>query len=143
MTSYYRVMLGKGSAFASECFAGGFIGVDFEIKEKEHTCALNDRGVKKAEALVGVGSFYIAGNMHWPHKIEQALRAHFLYRRDKEYVVQGDEVIIYVSGVSDLALERQALASKADLLEDTYGLSVRLEEAAEPSASARRAEAIQ
>jgi preprotein translocase subunit SecA len=69
-------------------------GTDFEIKEKEHTCALNDRGVKKAEGLVGVGSFYIAGNMHWPHKIEQALRAHFLYRRDKEYVVQGDEVII-------------------------------------------------
>ena len=33
MTSYYRVMLGKGSAFASECFAGGFIGIDFEIKQ--------------------------------------------------------------------------------------------------------------
>ena len=33
VTSYYRVMLGKGSAFASECFAGGFIGVDFEIKQ--------------------------------------------------------------------------------------------------------------
>ncbi len=69
-------------------------GLDFEIKEKERTCSLNDRGTKKAEALIGVGSFYIAGNMHWPHRIEQALRAHHLYRKDKEYVVQGDEVII-------------------------------------------------
>jgi restriction system protein len=33
MRFYYRVMLGKGSAFAAECFAGGFIGADFEINE--------------------------------------------------------------------------------------------------------------
>jgi restriction system protein len=33
MKNYYRVMLGKGSAFANECFAGGFIGVDFDIEE--------------------------------------------------------------------------------------------------------------
>jgi restriction system protein len=33
MKSYYRVMLGKKSAFAAECFAGGFIGADFDIGE--------------------------------------------------------------------------------------------------------------
>ena len=33
MKSYYRVMLGQGSAFAAECFAGGFIGADFDINE--------------------------------------------------------------------------------------------------------------
>lgn len=33
MKSYYRVMLGKKSAFSAECFAGGFIGADFEINE--------------------------------------------------------------------------------------------------------------
>src|SRR5215469_5983702 len=33
MKSYYRVMLGRRSAFASECFAGGFIGTDFGIHE--------------------------------------------------------------------------------------------------------------
>ena len=33
MTGYYRVMLGKGSVFAQECFAGGFIGADFEITQ--------------------------------------------------------------------------------------------------------------
>lgn len=33
MKSYYRIMLGKKSAFAAECFAGGFIGADFGINE--------------------------------------------------------------------------------------------------------------
>lgn len=33
MTNYYRVMLGRKSAYAAECFAGGFIGTDFDIHE--------------------------------------------------------------------------------------------------------------
>jgi restriction system protein len=33
MKAYYRVMPGKKSAFAAECFAGGFIGADFEIAQ--------------------------------------------------------------------------------------------------------------
>jgi restriction system protein len=33
MKSYYRIMLGKKSAFAVECFAGGFIGADFQMDE--------------------------------------------------------------------------------------------------------------
>jgi exopolyphosphatase/guanosine-5'-triphosphate,3'-diphosphate pyrophosphatase len=40
-----------------------------------------------------------------------------------------NELIIYVAGVPDLTLERRALAGKADLFEDVYGLKVRLEEA--------------
>ena len=69
-------------------------GRDFEIKEKEHQCPLAEEGVRRAEELVGVGSFYVAGNMDWPHLIDQALRAHHLYRLDKEYVVRGEDVII-------------------------------------------------
>jgi preprotein translocase subunit SecA len=63
------------------------LGVYFEIKEKEHTCHLTDEGVRKAEELVGVESFYTAGNMEWPHLIDNALKAHHLYHKDKQYVV--------------------------------------------------------
>jgi exopolyphosphatase/guanosine-5'-triphosphate,3'-diphosphate pyrophosphatase len=70
-------------------------------------------------------------------------RGHNQQVRDIQIERPGDEVIIYVAGVSDLALERLALAGKADLLEDTYGLTVRLEEAVAPTAPARRAEPIQ
>jgi len=67
---------------------------DFEVKEKEHQCPLTEEGVRRAEQLAGVGSFYVAGNMDWPHLIDQSLRAHHLYHCDKHYVVRGDDVII-------------------------------------------------
>jgi preprotein translocase subunit SecA len=59
----------------------------FEVKEKEHTCHLTDDGIHKAEELAGVESFYTAGNMEWPHLIDNALKAHHLYKRDKQYAV--------------------------------------------------------
>jgi preprotein translocase subunit SecA len=62
-------------------------GKYFEVKEKEHTCHLTDEGIRKAEELAGVESFYTAGNMEWPHLIDNALRAHHLYHKDKRYVV--------------------------------------------------------
>jgi preprotein translocase subunit SecA len=62
-------------------------GKYFEVKEKEHTCHLTDEGVHKAEELAGVESFYTAGNMEWPHLIDNALKAHHLYKKDKRYAV--------------------------------------------------------
>jgi preprotein translocase subunit SecA len=62
-------------------------GKYFEVKEKEHTCHLTDEGVHKAEELAGVESFYTAGNMEWPHLIDNSLKAHHLYQKDKRYVV--------------------------------------------------------
>jgi preprotein translocase subunit SecA len=59
----------------------------FEVKEKEHTCHPTDEGIHKAEELAGVESFYTAGNMDWPHLIDNALKAHHLYKKDKQYAV--------------------------------------------------------
>ena len=47
--------------------------VHFEVKEKEHTAHLTDEGIRAAEQLAGVESFYTAGNMEWPHLIDNAL----------------------------------------------------------------------
>lgn len=68
--------------------------VHFEVKEKEHTCHMTDEGVRKAEELAGVESFYASGNMEWPHLLDNALKAHYLYKRDVNYMVVQDEVII-------------------------------------------------
>jgi preprotein translocase subunit SecA len=59
----------------------------FEVKEKEHTCHLTDEGIRKAEELANVESFYTPGNMEWPHLIDNALKAHHLYKKDKQYAV--------------------------------------------------------
>ena len=56
--------------------------VHFVVNEKDHTVNLTDEGVREAEQLAGVESFYTAGNMEWPHLIDNALKAHHLYQRD-------------------------------------------------------------
>ncbi len=66
----------------------------FVVNEKDHTVTLTDSGVRVAEKLAGVESFYTAGNMDWPHLIDNALKAHFLYKRDVNYVVKDGKVII-------------------------------------------------
>ena len=68
----------------------------FEVKEKEHTVSLTDEGVRAAEKLAGVESFYTAGNMEWPHLIDNALKAHYLYKRDVNYVVEDDGEVVIV-----------------------------------------------
>jgi preprotein translocase subunit SecA len=68
--------------------------VHFEVKEKEHTANLTDDGVRVAARLAGVESFYTAGNMQWPHLIDNSLKAHHLYQLDVNYVVQDGEVVI-------------------------------------------------
>ena len=71
-------------------------GVDFEVDEKDHTAHLTDDGIRAAEQLAGVESFYTAGHMEWPHLIDNSLKAHHLYKRDVNYVVnkEGEVVIV-------------------------------------------------
>ena len=66
----------------------------FEVKEKEHTCNLTDEGVRRAEQLAGVESFYTAGNMEWPHLIDNSLKAHYLYKLDVNYIIKDGEIVI-------------------------------------------------
>jgi preprotein translocase subunit SecA len=63
----------------------------FEVKEKERSATLLEPGIVEAQKLVGVESFYTPGNEDWPHYIENALRAHNLYQRDDQYVVEPGE----------------------------------------------------
>ena len=73
-------------------------GIDYEVKEKEKTCLLTEEGVEHAQELAGVESFYDGEHMDWPHHLEQALRAHYVYKLDKDYVVHqgehGPEIVI-------------------------------------------------
>src|SRR3982751_6930257 len=67
---------------------------DYVVDEKQHTAVLTEEGVDKAERLLGVGNLYEPSNMELLHCVEQALKAHTLYKRDHQYVVQDGEVII-------------------------------------------------
>ena len=67
---------------------------DYLVDEKQHTAVLTEEGVDKAERLLGVGNLYDPSNMDLLHCVEQALKAHTLYKLDHQYVVQDGEVII-------------------------------------------------
>ena len=67
---------------------------DYVVDEKAHTAVLTEEGVDKAERLLGVGNLYEPANMELLHCVEQALKAHTLYKLDHQYVVQDGEVII-------------------------------------------------
>jgi preprotein translocase subunit SecA len=69
-------------------------GEDYEIDEKLRTASLKESGVEKAEKLLGLENLYDPANIDYTHHVYQALRAHTLYKRDKDYVVKDGEVII-------------------------------------------------
>ncbi len=66
----------------------------YEIEIDRKSAHLTHEGVGAAQDIAGVGSFYVGANMDWPHLMDQSLRAHLVYERDKDYVVQDGKVVI-------------------------------------------------
>ncbi|MEY3314972.1 MAG: preprotein translocase subunit SecA [Acidobacteriota bacterium] len=73
---------------------------DFKIEEKDRQVVLTDAGIRRAEELLKVGNLYDPTNIEHLHGLSQALLAHHMYFRDKEYMVsnktegKGKEVVI-------------------------------------------------
>ncbi len=68
--------------------------IDYQVDEKHRTVTLTEEGFGRCENLLGVDDLSDIANMEILHHINQALRAHMLYKRDVEYVVKEGEVII-------------------------------------------------
>ncbi len=67
---------------------------DFIVDEKSKAVALTEQGVASCERLLGIDNLYDPKHIDSLHHVQQALRAHALYRKDVEYVVNDGEVII-------------------------------------------------
>jgi len=68
--------------------------VDFTVDEKSRTIVMTDPGVEKMEKKLSVQNLYAPEEVETLHHVEQALRAHHLYRNEVDYVVKSGEVII-------------------------------------------------
>jgi len=66
----------------------------YTIDEKSRSVLLTEVGVEHAEKLTGLDNLYDPANMEILHHLTQALRAHTLYKRDDNYVVENGEVVI-------------------------------------------------
>ncbi|MDC1357090.1 preprotein translocase subunit SecA [Pseudomonadota bacterium] len=73
---------------------------DFELDEKQRTCNLTDKGINtieealRAENMIEDGSLFDVKNVSLLHHINQALRAHKLFKKNTHYMVKNDSVII-------------------------------------------------
>ncbi|MFH1366738.1 MAG: preprotein translocase subunit SecA [Patescibacteria group bacterium] len=69
-------------------------GTDYNIDEKMRAATLTEEGMNKMEKKLGLSNIYEAGGIELVHHMEQALKAHALFKRDRDYVVKEGEIII-------------------------------------------------
>ncbi|MBI5185084.1 MAG: preprotein translocase subunit SecA [Nitrospinae bacterium] len=67
---------------------------DYQIEEKTRTVFLTEEGVAKVEKAIPVENLYDPSNIELLHHVNQALKAHKIFKRDVDYVVKEDEVLI-------------------------------------------------
>jgi preprotein translocase subunit SecA len=74
---------------------GGLIkDEDYTVDEKSKTAVLTEKGVDKMEARLKIANLYDPTNIELLHHVNQALRAHVIFKRDVDYVVRDGEVCI-------------------------------------------------
>jgi len=69
-------------------------GEDYEVDEKKRQVAPTEEGVEKVERFLGLENLYDDVNTNLVNHLNQALKAHTLFRRDNEYIVRDGEVFI-------------------------------------------------
>jgi preprotein translocase subunit SecA len=67
---------------------------DYTIEEKTRTVILTEAGIEKIEKLAGVKNIYAEENIELTRYMENAIKAHVIFKRDKDYIVKDGEVII-------------------------------------------------
>ena len=66
----------------------------FTMEEKSRTVSITEEGNSKIEELLNINNLYDIAHIEYLHNIYQSLKAHYLYKKDVDYMVQGDEVVI-------------------------------------------------
>ena len=88
---------------------------------------MTEHGAKFAQQQLAIGTFYDSKNMNWPHYLDNALRAHSCYQRDKEYVVQEGQVVIVDEFTGRLMTGRQWSDGLHQAVEAKEGVQIKQE----------------
>jgi preprotein translocase subunit SecA len=97
---------------------------DYTVDEKAHSVMPTEKGIKKTENLLGVANLYDEENMELLHHLQQALKAHALMKRDRDYVVKNGEVIIVDEFTGRLMLGRRYSEGLHQAIEAKEGVKV-------------------
>jgi preprotein translocase subunit SecA len=96
---YYRIdriipKLIRGEVIEGKEPGEKYMTGDYTVEEKHRSVALTEEGVLKCERLLGIENMYDPANIEINHHVQQGLRAHVLYHRDRDYVVNDGQVVI-------------------------------------------------
>jgi preprotein translocase subunit SecA len=101
---------------------------DYVVDEKARAITVTDDGWEKIEKLLGIDNIADPENWDMKHHIEVAIKAHSLYRRDVEYVVKDDEVIIVDTFTGRLMPGRRWSDGLHQAVEAKEGVEIRKED---------------
>ncbi|GAB0175072.1 MAG: preprotein translocase subunit SecA [Candidatus Altimarinota bacterium] len=69
-------------------------GIHYKIDEKQKTATLTEEGIRKIEEFLGVDNIYVSQHYNDLHHVENALKAASVYKKDIDYLVRNDEILI-------------------------------------------------
>jgi len=101
--------------------------VDYILDEKAHSAALTEEGNEKVERALGLQNLYDPSNIELVHHVNQALKAHTLFKKDTDYVVKDNEVIIVDEFTGRLMPGRRYSDGLHQALEATEGVKIERE----------------
>ncbi len=102
-------------------------GDDFKVDLETKTVSLTDQGIEKAEKYFNLKNLYDTDNTALTHHLDQALRANFIMLRDKDYVVQDDEVMIVDSFTGRIMQGRRFSDGLHQAIEAKEGVTIQEE----------------
>ncbi|MFT7823379.1 MAG: preprotein translocase subunit SecA [Sulfurimonas sp.] len=100
---------------------------DFIVDEKNRLIIMTEKGLEKAQELFGVGNMYDLENAALTHHLDQALKAHYLFEKDVDYVLKENEIIIVDEFTGRLSEGRRFSEGLHQALEAKEGVEIQEE----------------
>ena len=100
---------------------------DYVVEEKDRVAYLTETGVEKIERQLGLEQLYHPENAEMIPYLDNCLRAHTLYHKDKEYVIQNGEIIIVDEFTGRLMYGRRFSEGLHQAIEAKEGVQIRRE----------------
>ncbi|MEX1014957.1 MAG: preprotein translocase subunit SecA [Candidatus Paceibacterota bacterium] len=102
-------------------------GKDYDVDEKHKSVDLTDEGIEKAEKMANIDNIYSPENSKLVHYLDESLKAKGLFKKDKDYVVKDNEIILVDQFTGRLMPGRRYSGGLHQAIEAKEGLSVRKE----------------
>jgi preprotein translocase subunit SecA len=100
---------------------------DYTIDEKSRSVSISESGIAKVEKLLGIDNIYDPANYKMTRYMENALKAHIIFRKDRDYVVKNGEVVIVDDFTGRLMFGRRFSEGLHQSIEAKEGVKVQRE----------------